>query len=166
MRLALQMNVVTPQLLSQLVFPHLKARGRGWILNISSATADMPPAAPWDFADRGLQYARDGHPTLYGASKAALDRLTKGWALELADSGIAVNALAPVGAVASEGALAVGGWDERDHLEPVEAMAEAALLLCSESAPPLSGEVVRSLPLLKAHGVAIRGLDGRALPET
>ncbi len=165
-RLALQMNVVTPQLLSQLVFPHLKARGRGWILNISSATADMPPAAPWDFADRGLQYARDGHPTLYGASKAALDRLTKGWALELADSGIAVNALAPVGAVASEGALAVGGWDERDHLEPVEAMAEAALLLCSESAPPLSGEVVRSLPLLKAHGVAIRGLDGRALPET
>jgi len=165
-RLALQMNVITPQLLSQLVFPHLKARGRGWILNISSATADMPPAAPWDFADRGLQYARDGHPTLYGASKAALDRLTKGWALELADSGIAVNALAPVGAVASEGALAVGGWDERDHLEPVEAMAEAALLLCSESAPPLSGEVVRSLPLLKAHGVAIRGLDGRALPET
>lgn len=165
-RLALQMNVITPQLLSQLVFPHLKARGRGWILNISSATADMPPAAPWDFADRGLQFARDGHPSLYGASKAALDRLTKGWALELADSGIAVNALAPVGAVASEGALAVGGWDERDHLEPVEAMAEAALLLCSESAPPLSGEVVRSLPLLKAHGVAIRGLDGRALPET
>lgn len=165
-RLALQMNVITPQLLSQLVFPHLKARGRGWILNISSATADMPPAAPWDFADRGLQFERDGHPSLYGASKAALDRLTKGWALELADSGIAVNALAPVGAVASEGALAVGGWDERDHLEPVEAMAEAALLLCSEVAPPLSGEVVRSLPLLKAHGVAIRGLDGRALPET
>ncbi len=162
-RLAFQMNVITPQLLSQMVTPHLRARGRGWILNISSATADMPPAAPWDFEDRALQYARDGHPTLYGASKSALDRLTKGWALELADSGIAVNALAPVGAVASEGALAVGGWDERDHIEPVEAMAEAALLLCSETEPRLSGEVARSLPLLAAHGVAIRSLDGTAL---
>ncbi len=162
-RLAFQMNVITPQLLSQMVTPHLRARGRGWILNISSATADMPPAAPWDFEDRTLQYARDGHPTLYGASKSALDRLTKGWALELADSGIAVNALAPVGAVASEGALAVGGWDERDHIEPVEAMAEAALLLCSETEPRLSGEVARSLPLLAAHGVAIRSLDGTPL---
>ena len=159
-RLALQMNVITPQILSQLAYPHMKARGQGWILNISSATADMPPAAPWDFSERTLQYQRDGHATLYGASKAALDRLTKGWALELAGTGIAVNALAPVGAVASEGALAVGGWDERDHVEPVEAMAEAALLLCSRPAHELSGEVARSLPLLKTWGVAVRDLDG------
>lgn len=159
-RLALQMNFITPQILSQLAYPHMKAQGQGWILNISSATADMPPAAPWDFSDRGLQFARDGHATLYGASKAALDRLTKGWALELAGTGIAVNALAPVGAVASEGALAVGGWDERDHVEPVEAMAEAALLLCSRPGAALSGEVARSLPLLKAQGVVIRDLDG------
>lgn len=159
-RLALQMNFITPQILSQLAYPHMKARGQGWILNISSATADMPPAAPWDFSERTLQYQRDGHATLYGASKAALDRLTKGWALELAGTGIAVNALAPVGAVASEGALAVGGWDERDHVEPVEAMAEAALLLCSRPANELSGEVARSLPLLKIWGVAVRDLDG------
>ncbi len=159
-RLALQMNFITPQILSQLAYPQMKARGQGWILNISSATADMPPAAPWDFSERTLQYQRDGHATLYGASKAALDRLTKGWALELAGTGIAVNALAPVGAVASEGALAVGGWDERDHVEPVEAMAEAALLLCSRPAHELSGEVARSLPLLKIWGVAVRELDG------
>jgi citronellol/citronellal dehydrogenase len=159
-RLALQMNFITPQILSQLAYPQMKARGQGWILNISSATADMPPAAPWDFSERTLQYQRDGHATLYGASKAALDRLTKGWALELAGTGIAVNALAPVGAVASEGALAVGGWDERDHVEPVEAMAEAALLLCSRPANELSGEVARSLPLLKIWGVAVRDLDG------
>lgn len=159
-RLALQMNFITPQILSQLAYPQMKARGQGWILNISSATADMPPAAPWDFSERTLQYQRDGHATLYGASKAALDRLTKGWALELAGTGIAVNALAPVGAVASEGALAVGGWDERDHVEPVEAMAEAALLLCSRPAHELSGEVARSLPLLKIWGVAVRDLDG------
>jgi NAD(P)-dependent dehydrogenase (short-subunit alcohol dehydrogenase family) len=161
--LALQMNVVAPLELSQQALPHMRQGGTGWILNITSATADLPPAAPYDRSDRLVQFNVEGHPTLYGTSKAALDRLTAGWAVELAGSGIAVNALAPVGAVASEGALAVGGWDERDHLEPVEAMAEAALQLCSRPADELSGKVVRSLPLLKSLGVAVRTLDGRAV---
>lgn len=159
-QLAFQMNVFTPQALMSQALPHMKRGGEGWILNISSATADLPPPAPWDPNDRAIEFNRDGHPTLYGTTKAALDRLTVGWAIELAGSGIAVNAMAPVGAVASEGALAVGGWDERDHLEPVEAMAEAALQLVSRPAAELSGEVVRSLPLLRRLGVAVRGLDG------
>lgn len=157
MTLAFQMNVHAPHELSQQALPHMKARGAGWILNISSATADLPPPAPWDETNRAVQFNLHGHPTLYGTSKAALDRITAGWAIELAKSGIRVNALAPVGAVASEGALAVGGWDERDHLEPVEAMAEAAFQLCHRD---LSGEVVRSLPLLQRLGVEVRGLDG------
>ena len=161
--LALQMNLRAPQELSQAALPHLRAAGRGWILNISSATADLPPSAPWDEDDRYVAFNRDGHATLYGATKAALDRLTAGWAVELSREEIAINALAPVGAVASEGALAVGGWDERDHLEPVEAMAEAALQLCHRSPRELSGEVVRSLPLLERLGVAVKTLDGRGL---
>jgi NAD(P)-dependent dehydrogenase (short-subunit alcohol dehydrogenase family) len=160
--LAFQMNLRAPQELSQAALPHLRARGEGWILNISSATADMPPPAPWAQDDRYVAFNRDGHATLYGTSKAALDRLTVGWAVELSRENIAVNALAPVGAVASEGALAVGGWDERDHLEPVEAMAEAALQLCHRPAATLSGEVARSLPLLARLGVPVRTLDGRA----
>jgi len=161
--LALQMNLRAPQELSQAALPHLRAAGRGWILNISSATADLPPPAPWDEDERYVAFNRDGHATLYGATKAALDRLTAGWAVELSREEIAINALAPVGAVASEGALAVGGWDERDHLEPVEAMAEAALQLCHRSPRELSGEVVRSLPLLERLGVAVKTLDGRGL---
>jgi NAD(P)-dependent dehydrogenase (short-subunit alcohol dehydrogenase family) len=160
MTLAFQMNVHAPHELAQQALPHMKARGAGWILNISSATADLPPTAPWDETHRAVQFNMHGHPTLYAATKAALDRLTAGWGIELAKSGIAVNSMAPVGAVASEGALAVGGWDERDHIEPVEAMAEAALQLCYRPAESLSGEVVRSLPLLKRLGVDVRGLDG------
>lgn len=162
MDLAFRMNLFAPHLLSQLVVPKMREKGAGWILNISSATADVSPAAPWDFQDRYLQYQRDGHATLYGASKAALDRLTAGWAIELSGTGIAVNALAPVGAVASEGALAVGGWNEADHMEPVEAMAEAALQLCWRPAERCSGEIARSLPLLARLGVAVRQLDGTA----
>lgn len=165
MQLAFQMNLHTPNMLSQLVYPYFKEQGEGWILNISSATADTPSAAPWNFDERYLQYNRDNHPTVYGASKAALARLTVGWALEMSGSGIAVNALAPVGAVASEGAIAVGGWDENDNLEPVEAMAEAALQLCHRPAVDCSGYVLRSLPLLKQLCVDIRNLDGSLMTK-
>ncbi|WP_150293993.1 SDR family NAD(P)-dependent oxidoreductase [Sphingobium estronivorans] len=161
--LAMQMNLYAPLDLSQAVLPHMEARGAGWILNISSATADIPSPAPWDMNDRKVQFNVHGHPTLYGTSKAALDRMTAGWAIELAGRNIAVNALAPVGAVASEGALSVGGWDERDHIEPVEAMAEAAFQLCHRPAEELSGRIARSLPLLAELGVRYRGIDGRAM---
>lgn len=161
-QLALEMNLLAPQDISAQALAHMRAQGEGWILNISSATADLPPPAPWDENNRYVAFNRDGHATLYGTSKAALDRLTAGWAVELSRENIAVNSLAPVGAVASEGALAVGGWDERDHIEPVEAMAEAALHLCHRPASELSGNVVRSLPLLDRLGVDIRTLDGTA----
>ena len=160
--LAFQMNVHAPQELSQQALPYFRDQGQGWILNISSATADVPPPAPYDPEDRYTRFNRDGHATLYGTTKAALDRLTAGWAVELSRENIAVNSLAPVGAVASEGALSVGGWDERDHLEPVEAMAEAALQLCHRPASELSGNIVRSLRLLERLNVPVRALDGTA----
>ena len=163
MHLAFQMNLMAPHELSQQALPHLKQQGQGWILNISSASSTIPSPAPYDPAERYTQFNMHGNVTLYGTSKAALNRLTAGWAVELAGSGIAVNSLAPVGAVASEGALAVGGWDERDHIEPVEAMAEAALQLCSRPAASLTGEVICSLPLLQQLGVPVRTLQGDAL---
>lgn len=159
-QLAFQMNLFAPQELSQQALPHMRKQGEGWILNISSATADAPSAAPWDENDRYVSFNRDSHATLYGTSKAALDRLTAGWAVELSRERIAVNSLAPVGAVASEGALSVGNWDENDHLEPIEAMAEAALQLCHRPASELSGNVVRSLPLLRQLDAEIHTLDG------
>ena len=161
-QLAFQMNVHAPQELSQQALPYFRDQGQGWILNISSATADVPPPAPYDPEDRYTRFNRDGHATLYGTTKAALDRLTAGWAVELSRENIAVNSLAPVGAVASEGALSVGGWDERDHLEPVEAMAEAALQLCHRPASELSGNIVRSLRLLERLNVHVRARDGTA----
>lgn len=65
---------------------------------------------------------------LYGGSKAMLDRLTTGAAMELYPDNIAVNSLAPNRGVATaHAAAAVPGWPS----EPEETMAEAALLLCS-----------------------------------
>jgi NAD(P)-dependent dehydrogenase (short-subunit alcohol dehydrogenase family) len=70
-------NVLGPSLLAAAALPHLRAN-RGTIVNVSSTFGHKPVA--------GLAH--------YAASKAALEHLTRCWALELAPLGIRVNAVA------------------------------------------------------------------------
>jgi NAD(P)-dependent dehydrogenase (short-subunit alcohol dehydrogenase family) len=70
-------NVVGPSLLASAALPHLTA-AKGAIINISSTFGHKPAA--------GLSH--------YAASKAALEHLTRCWALELAPQGVRVNAVA------------------------------------------------------------------------
>jgi NAD(P)-dependent dehydrogenase (short-subunit alcohol dehydrogenase family) len=70
-------NVLGPSLLARAALPHLTAT-QGTIINISSTFGHRPAA--------GLSH--------YAASKAALEHLTRCWALELAPLGIRVNAVA------------------------------------------------------------------------
>ena len=71
-------NVLGPTLVTQAALPALKA-SKGSIINIGSAAGHKP--AP------GAAH--------YGATKAALESLTRSWALELAPHGVRVNAIAP-----------------------------------------------------------------------
>ena len=158
---AFEINFFAPLELSQQTIPLMLERGGGWILNLSSETSRRPAPAPWNTAERYHQFHLHSGPTLYGSSKAALERMTAGFAAELAGSGIAINALAPVEAVASEGAIASGAVDDGAHWEPMEAMAEAALALCTGAPEALSGRCALSLPLLAELGRQVMTLDGR-----
>jgi len=73
----LAVNVVGPSLLAAAALPHLST-AKGAIINVSSTFGHKAAA--------GLSH--------YAASKAALDHLTRCWALELAPHGIRVNAVA------------------------------------------------------------------------
>ena len=152
--IAFEINVRAPFDLAQRIVPSMKTRRSGWILNISSKTAVQPVGPPYD------DFHRHGGDLLYGMTKAALDRFSSGLAAELNEDGIVVNSLAPVAAVLTPGVEALGIVPEsfRQTAEPVEAMAEAAVVLCSAGAP--TGLVAYSLDLLKRLGRPIRTLDG------
>jgi NAD(P)-dependent dehydrogenase (short-subunit alcohol dehydrogenase family) len=155
--LTFEANVRAPLHLMQLVIPDMRARQRGWIINISSATAEHPEGPPY------LEWEKRGGHHLYASSKAALNRLTTGLAAELSGENVAVNTLAPVAAVLTPGVRAIGAdrWIDPSMVEPVEAMAEAALALAC-CAPELTGRVAYSLRLLEELGRPIRTLDGRS----
>ncbi|MBK6677919.1 MAG: SDR family NAD(P)-dependent oxidoreductase [Rhodocyclaceae bacterium] len=159
-RQTLEINVVAPLHLTQLAVPSMQARGAGWVVNLSSATVNHPRPAPYDFAERYTRFNLEAGPSVYAASKAALERMTAGMAIELARANVAVNTLAPVEAVMSEGAIEIGTVDAQAHLEPEEAMAEAALELSRHPAGEISGRILLSLDLLRERGFrTVRTLD-------
>lgn len=158
-----QLAVKGPFDLIQRFGPGMVENGRGWIVNLTSRAAEHPKGPP--FPDM----YRAGGMLLYGAAKAALNRMTSGLAAEFDGKGVAVNALAPVSLVWTPGAAASGlekyrsspGWQE----EPVEAMAEATLALCTVDPAVFNGQCVFSGEYLAQIGRKVRTLDGRAVLE-
>ncbi|MCU4185300.1 SDR family NAD(P)-dependent oxidoreductase [Acidiferrimicrobium sp. IK] len=140
-RLMVEVQLWAPYELGQMVVPGMRARGEGWILNITSRSAVHPVGPPFD------KFHKDAGFSAYGMVKAGLDRMTTALAAELYDDNIAVNALAPWDNVSTPGAAhheLVDGF----ALEGPEWMAEAALVLCSNPPSQLTGRVAYSQPLL------------------
>jgi citronellol/citronellal dehydrogenase len=148
-RLIFEVNVHAPFDLAQAVLPSMIERGEGWIVNISSGTAR--PIA-------------NSTMTVYGASKAALNRMTHGLAVELAGSGVRVNTVEPRAAVMSEGATAlIGDTVRADQIESMEEMVEAIVALAACPAECTARNFV-SLDLIDEMQLTVRALDGTPLP--
>jgi citronellol/citronellal dehydrogenase len=140
-------NVHAPFILSKLVLPDMIERNSGAIVNISSGAAIGPGRGPYED-----QTARGG--TMYGASKAALERISQGLAQEVSAHNIAVTALSPSQVVATPGTVfhkLVDGMDDPRGESP-DFMARAALLLASEGADKVTGRVTYSQQILKEFG--------------
>jgi NAD(P)-dependent dehydrogenase (short-subunit alcohol dehydrogenase family) len=142
-----EVNVHAAIDLAQAVIPDMRAAGRGWIVNLSSASSRQEEGPSFAGADSTM--------AIYGASKAALERLTIALAAELYGDGIAVNSIAPVAAVRTPGADVLVGalLDEHPELvEPVEWLAEAVLALTSCEPRRLTGRILFSRPFLQELG--------------
>jgi NAD(P)-dependent dehydrogenase (short-subunit alcohol dehydrogenase family) len=150
-RIIFEVNVHAPADLMQAVLPGMRAQGEGWIVNITSGSA-----APRSFESQPLNDIGT-----YGASKAALNRLTHAFAAETRFDGLRINAVAPRGAVITEGAAALVGQDILDTAESMEAMVEA-VLAAAEFPAGRTGEILTSLDLLTELSRPVRTLDGAA----
>jgi len=121
--------------LSQAAYPYMKSRGWGRIINISSVAAVC-----------GGRYVIG-----YGMAKAALNRLTKGLAVEWAKDGITINAIMP-GITVTD--MTKGLQDDPAHLEQMlgripagrlgtpEDTAALALFLASDAASYINGACI------------------------
>ena len=130
----MDVNVKAPWLLSNLVYPHMKANGSGSIINISSVEG----------IHRGFRLG------LYSMTKSALIMLTKNQAKEWGKYGIRSNVICPglIKTKFSEGLWSnekiVAGYNQTVPLqrmaEPDE-MAGVVMLLASEAGSYMTGGV-------------------------
>jgi NAD(P)-dependent dehydrogenase (short-subunit alcohol dehydrogenase family) len=132
----LRVNLRGAFLMAQAVARHMVAAGRGSIVNLSSVngTFTIPTIAS------------------YNISKGGMNQLTRVFALELADKGVRVNAVAP-GTIATEMAAASVLVDEAARRrvmsrtpmkrfgQPSE-VADVVAFLASDAASYITGEIV------------------------
>jgi NAD(P)-dependent dehydrogenase (short-subunit alcohol dehydrogenase family) len=129
----LDFNVVTPFALVAALVPGMVQRGGGAIVNVSTMVAS--------FGLPGM--------SAYGASKAALELLTKAWAAEYGPAGVRVNAVSP-GPTRTPGTVAMGeeGIKQLAATLPLGRAADATeianaiVFLASDDASFINGAIV------------------------
>jgi len=148
--------------MAQAVVPGMRAQGGGNIVMISSSAA-APAPIPTTQA-HAAHMAFNGGGALYGGTKAFLDRVCTGAALELYPDNIAVNGLATTGAVGTPVLRQFGNPHiPPDGDEPMEAFVEAALALATIDPQRFTSRVVHSLALLHELQRPVMTLDGTRL---
>ncbi|WP_157217130.1 SDR family NAD(P)-dependent oxidoreductase [Flavisphingomonas formosensis] len=152
-----EINFQAPVDLVQQALPAMRARGWGRIINITSESV-KPPNLPY------LGPAKFIHAlSLYGASKLALDRYTRGLAAELHGTGITVNATKPYAVAWTGGADQLARQmlaTNSAMVETLELLAEAALLLVTRGT---TGLVLNSREILQLHQAPLHALDGQTV---
>jgi citronellol/citronellal dehydrogenase len=134
--LVFDVNVRAPLVAARAVVPHMKERGGGAIVNVSSLAA--------------LNYV----PGLmaYGMSKIALEHLTVSLAAQLKPFGIAVNTFRIDVPVASEGFVANTPGLDRSDWEPTEVAAEGIVWVLRRP-PSYTGHNAGMANLRAEHGI-------------
>ena len=155
---AFTVNVHGPFMLCKLVLPDMIARHCGAIVNVSSGAAVGPGRGPYQSVAGG--------GTMYGATKAALERFSQGLAEEVYQYGITVACVSPSLVVPTPGTVyhkLVTGLDDPQGESP-EMMAKAILLLATEPLDKVTGRVTYSQAILKEFGWIKEG-RGRGIDQ-
>jgi NAD(P)-dependent dehydrogenase (short-subunit alcohol dehydrogenase family) len=117
------------------VLPAMQAQKSGNIITITSVAAETAASH-------------------YGATKLAVEAMTRSLAREMKDAGIAVNALKPVTAIETPGLLygRAEGRPGRTDLPRPDSYVEAAILLAMQTADAFTGQVMNDAQLIARLG--------------
>jgi NAD(P)-dependent dehydrogenase (short-subunit alcohol dehydrogenase family) len=134
--LIMAVNLRAPLVAARAVVPHMRERGGGAIVNISSLA--------------GLNY----FPTMmaYGMSKIALEHMTVSLAAQLRPDRIAVNTFRIDVPVASEGFVANTPGADRSDWEPTEVAADGIVWMLRQP-PEYTGHNAGMAALRAEHGI-------------
>jgi NAD(P)-dependent dehydrogenase (short-subunit alcohol dehydrogenase family) len=127
-------NLRSPYILVQQLVPGMVGRGGGTVVNVSTVAASVPT--------RGAG--------IYGATKAALEQLTRVWADEFGTSGVRVNAVAvgptdtPAVAAIPEVLEAVAATTTLRRVADASEIANAVVFLSSTDASYINGAVLHA----------------------
>ncbi len=143
--LEVRVNLHGPMYCTRAVLPQMQSQHSGSIINVSSVAADH------------VAEGRAGH---YGVTKFALEAMTKAFAAELAEWGIAVNALKPKGSVDTPGlrfARKARGASIPADLPTPEAFVEACAILSTATGATFTGQVINDEDTIArfGHGASI-----------
>ena len=148
--LTLAVNLTAPMVLTHFLLPHMRAQGWGRIVNIASISG-----------------VRAGTGRLaYGTSKAGLIALTRQFAIEMAESGVTVNAVAP-GPIdtpmvrrvaASAGHASYAETIPMRRFGSTRDIADAVAFLASDQAGYITGHTLAVDGGFLASGVLVRNL--------
>lgn len=118
----LRVNATAAYLMTRAVLPHMRAAGRGRIVNVTTSLSTM--------------LKRGYFP--YGATKAALEAASAQWAAELAEGGVTVNVLVPGGPTDTD-MVTPESFPDRSRLLRPEVMAPPLLWLASPDSDGFTG---------------------------
>ena len=148
--LNMAINLRAPFIACQAVAPVMIEQGGGSIINVSShAATNIFSSTLGEDHDAGIAIIGQA----YGASKAALERLTWGLAAELGPHNIAVNALKPLRPVATEGFRFQRPDADFSTWATPDDMARATVYLAAQDASGLSGAIVTAEELVRRLGL-------------
>ncbi len=141
-----QIDLRGPVLAMKEAVPHMKARGGGHIINVSSRAGVFPGPGPYENTRAGGGF--------YSMVKAGLERYSQATAMELQEYHISVNVLSPQGRIKTPGNVWAENDRENPNLEFEEAvhMARGAVWIC-EQPPTYTGHILFDEDLCREKGL-------------
>jgi citronellol/citronellal dehydrogenase len=147
--LAYRVNIRGPFVLAQMASSKMAEQGGGTVINISSGAArhPAPPKSPATEAEL------DSMDPSYGISKAALDRISTGYASELMGANVAVLSISP-GLVITERIrqAAIRPNVDFSRAEPPDVIAKAVAFLCREGMK-YTGQVLQAREIVAQNNL-------------